>query len=287
MATKKRQTLKQRAEAIINDARLYDEDTRHAIKNALKNKAHDLAELVRRAERGDTILDGIEPLAGPAQKEVAVRVRNFIGESIPDFIRDAVVDAIAEAAERTGAPEPEYHAQGYDVDALANLFEVAGPLFSLRPRTPQQALAAHLSAVLKHPDTPSALYNAMLDEFATMEGCVDCHTPDMIQQTLEAFKKHEAAEEDDETEDDGDAEDGTEDDEPELSGRTFDMANLAVFIDTVLKHSDTPRELSEAMVDVLTMKERHDNCRTPTMIMRTLEAFKQQDAEEEAEQAGG
>lgn len=64
----KRPTLKQRARAIIDDPDRYDEDTRHAIRHALEREGSDLAEYVRRAERGETILDLVKPLeAAPEQ----------------------------------------------------------------------------------------------------------------------------------------------------------------------------------------------------------------------------
>ncbi len=55
--------------------------------------------------------------------EAAARVHAYLEAPIPDFIRDAIVDAIAEAAERTGAPMPDIHPKhGYDLKALAYLF---------------------------------------------------------------------------------------------------------------------------------------------------------------------
>jgi hypothetical protein len=102
MTTKKttaRHTLKGRAEAIIANKRRYDSDTREAIFNALAKKHADLAECVRRAERGETILD-------------------LTSE-----------EAQANAERLQGIP----------------------------------SLAAHISAVLTHPDTPVAMYNALAD----------------------------------------------------------------------------------------------------------------------------
>ncbi len=97
--TAKARTLKGRAEAIIANKRRYDSDTREAIFNALAKKHADLAECVRRAERGETILD-------------------LTSE-----------------------------------EALANVERLQGI----------PSLAAHISAVLTHPDTPVAMYNALAD----------------------------------------------------------------------------------------------------------------------------
>jgi hypothetical protein len=64
----KRRTVKDRARAIVSDAQGYDEETRHAIKNSLDENDSNLAELVRRAESGETILDVSAPLGGVPSK---------------------------------------------------------------------------------------------------------------------------------------------------------------------------------------------------------------------------
>lgn len=60
----KRTSVKARARAIIADAKGYDDETRHAIKNSLEENDSDLAELVRRAESGEQILDVRGPVEG-------------------------------------------------------------------------------------------------------------------------------------------------------------------------------------------------------------------------------
>jgi hypothetical protein len=97
--TTARRYLKGRAEAIINNKRRYDSDTREAIFNALATKAPDLKDCIIRAERGETILD-------------------LTSE-----------------------------------EALANVERLQGI----------PSLAAHISAVLTHPDTPAVMYNALAD----------------------------------------------------------------------------------------------------------------------------
>jgi hypothetical protein len=56
-ASRKAKTIRQRAQAIIDNKRRYDSDTREAIFNAMVKKHADLADCVTRAERGETILD--------------------------------------------------------------------------------------------------------------------------------------------------------------------------------------------------------------------------------------
>jgi hypothetical protein len=53
-----------RARAIVADVKGYDDETRHAIRNALDENSTDLAELVRRAESGGRILDARGPVIG-------------------------------------------------------------------------------------------------------------------------------------------------------------------------------------------------------------------------------
>lgn len=67
---RRRPTVKARALAIIAGG-VYDEETRHAVKNALEEKGTDLAEIVRRAEAGETVLDVSSPLGGvPADDDL-------------------------------------------------------------------------------------------------------------------------------------------------------------------------------------------------------------------------
>jgi hypothetical protein len=59
-------TVEDRARAIVKDVKRYDEETRHAINNMLRENSKDLAEMVRRAERGEEIFDLVRPLTPPA-----------------------------------------------------------------------------------------------------------------------------------------------------------------------------------------------------------------------------
>jgi len=56
-ASRRPQTIQQRAARIIANAKRYDTGTRAAISRALDEGHADLAECVKRAERGETILD--------------------------------------------------------------------------------------------------------------------------------------------------------------------------------------------------------------------------------------
>jgi hypothetical protein len=104
-APRKVKTIRQRAQAIIDNKRRYDSDTREAIFNAMVKKHADLADCVKRAERGETILD-------------------LTSE-----------------------------------EALANVERLQGI----------PTLAAHISAVLTHPDTPAVMYNALADGVNSLE----------------------------------------------------------------------------------------------------------------------
>ncbi len=70
----KRTTMRERAEAIINNRLAYDVDTRRAVELSLaRNDAADLRETVRRAEAGDTICDLTDPLLRAPRPQPAVR----------------------------------------------------------------------------------------------------------------------------------------------------------------------------------------------------------------------
>jgi hypothetical protein len=58
-------TIAERARAIVNNPGRYDEETRHAINNMLRENSKDLAEFVRRAESGEEIFDLVHPLPNP------------------------------------------------------------------------------------------------------------------------------------------------------------------------------------------------------------------------------
>lgn len=53
-------------------------------------------------------------------------------------------------------------------------------------------LAGMIAAVLKHPDTPSVLYNAIADVIIDMESHIDHYSPEMVAKGLAAFEASEA-----------------------------------------------------------------------------------------------
>lgn len=188
-ATQKRLTLKQRAEAIINDTRgAYDVDTRDAIRHMLEEKAGGLAEMVKRAEGGEEVWDLTRDQSPPPAENNAPgdaresaestaderreleHAAQFVydlcnGSGAPDFITDAVVDALNEAAAACGVKIW----RGEDGDesdlsrsALADLFAKTR-FYSLRQRQQKSSagLAVLISTVLNHPDCPTEVYNGL------------------------------------------------------------------------------------------------------------------------------
>ena len=76
----------------------YDEDTRHAIRNVLEEKAPDLSEWVRRAERGESIWDLVNPpellphsIAALAEHIAAVLAH----PKTPEGLYNAIVEEIS------------------------------------------------------------------------------------------------------------------------------------------------------------------------------------------------
>ncbi len=103
MTTKKtpaRRTLRQRAEAIINNAEgHYDDSTCEAISNALNTKHSDLQEFVRRAERGEVLCDltstriaSAVPLDDLPGLLAAVLAHPELPERIYSRVADTIID---------------------------------------------------------------------------------------------------------------------------------------------------------------------------------------------------
>jgi hypothetical protein len=133
-----------------------------------------------------------------AQKKLerqAVAVLAFINSDAPDFITDAVNDAIAEAARRTGFRSPTYdddhESKRETIKILAALFSQTR-LLTLRPQNTRAELAEHIAGVLNHPLCPGDLFDAIGDEVATLSRELDHDAPDHIRRVLEAAAAKES-----------------------------------------------------------------------------------------------
>lgn len=94
---RQRQSLKQRGRAIVADAKGYDEETRRAIKNTLDDDGAELAELVRRAESGEMILDVSAPLGGAPALTLAEHIAAALNDpDTPEGIYNALSEAVSE-----------------------------------------------------------------------------------------------------------------------------------------------------------------------------------------------
>ena len=159
--------LRRRAEQIINsDA--YEQDTRDAVKQALKEgDAGELAETVRSAERGEHICD--TTIIDRAQLRQAKLVVAFLNSSAPDFITTAAAGALQAAAHlkrleiwravNDGCEE-------YDPRAIADLFAILGPTFSLpvEAKDPRQEAASLLAKLINDAsDLPDFCTLAIMD----------------------------------------------------------------------------------------------------------------------------
>lgn len=246
--TKKRQrpaSVKRRAQTIVNDAEGYDAETREAIRRSLETGAADLAELVRRAESGERIIDVSAHGTAESREQLEARARR-ITERASDFdfdTREAVARALeqgatddelrrmcetAEAGGIVAAPlrettEHEYHEAAHAtmrlalsyglpdwflwtmINALREAAEVFGvnigdddnghsargvaDLFRVSGNYKWPTLADHISAVLKHPDTPEPIYDGIRKGLCplTEVGEVNEH-PDVIRVALEVYK---------------------------------------------------------------------------------------------------
>jgi hypothetical protein len=185
MASRKPKTSRDRAQAIINNKRRYDLETRQAIAAALQSNAPDLKECVIRAERGETILD---ISAEQTRYETAARfiIDMFSVENMPDFITDAVMNVLLKASEIKGIKMWDDAAEDFSARGLAELLAVSRMLSVEAERGSREELAMHLSAVLNHPETPVSLFNAVGDELTELSNSIDMNSPGYITRVLEA-----------------------------------------------------------------------------------------------------
>ncbi len=186
-----KKTIKQRAEAIIADAKRYDVSTREAISNSLKrDTAADLAVCVERAEDGETIFD----LVGEQAKlEIAAQfiIDLFVVEEVPNFLKLAVESTLDGAAESAGVTIWNEQ-EGYILRAMADLFAMTRELTLDKKDSSAETLAAHIAAILEHPETPDALYNDIAERITDMSSHVDFQTPEMIERSLVAYAGRES-----------------------------------------------------------------------------------------------
>jgi hypothetical protein len=123
-------------------------------------------------------------------RKTAAKVNQLIGADIPDYLRNAIIGALWEAAGRAHVSEniTEKSGNADYVDFFTRLFTATGLNFL---PTSSEEIAYHVSAILKHPDTPVRLYNAIATETTEMAEAVDFETPDMVARTLDAYQtKH-------------------------------------------------------------------------------------------------
>jgi hypothetical protein len=57
--------------------------------------------------------------------------------------------------------------------------------------TPNSELAAYLSAVLKNPACPARIFNAIVDEIASMSEAIDTDEAEFIERALDAYAAKE------------------------------------------------------------------------------------------------
>lgn len=104
--------VRERARAIITDER-YDIDTRDAIRNSLQDDSPNLAEFVRRAERGEIILDltAVTTDASPhTLADLAVLISAVLNHPLlPESVYDDLWQSVSELA----TPESFYSSASY------------------------------------------------------------------------------------------------------------------------------------------------------------------------------
>jgi hypothetical protein len=204
----------ERALAIIANTRDYDADTRRIIYVELQNlklwqaggspgfetpeearqkaraSADKLAGLVGRAEAGEVLAD----LSG-ADEETVREARVVLDlierpHACPQFIYEALMVALDEAARLSGFKVWEYTddddqlgSGGYSLRGIVRLFERFDA--TAIPLEPKHDLAGHVAAVLADPRTPSRIYNPLseaVSELASKDTVI--HGPEVIRRAL-------------------------------------------------------------------------------------------------------
>jgi hypothetical protein len=128
------------------------------------------------------------------EKEAAARATLRLAEmpGTPGFLCDNLFSMLSHAAKVCDVPigSEDPHG-GYSVKQLAALFAVSELQRGGLTFEPERDLAALISGVMKHPDTPTELFNAIGEVLTDMAGSIDYHSPEMVGRTLAAAKKGE------------------------------------------------------------------------------------------------
>jgi len=102
------------------------------------------------------------------------------GASVPDWLTDLIMRGLEAATEKTGVEH--WDGEDFDLRGLADLFAVTSPANFRLEFEQKKDLPELISAILKHPDTPSNLYNAIGD--AVSDWSVDSDAPAYIRLAL-------------------------------------------------------------------------------------------------------
>jgi len=151
---KRRPTIKDRARAIIADPEGYDMDTRMAVQASLdRNDAGDLAETVNLAESGGIILD-TTPFQERDERGAAAILALIDNPDVPEFIRQAVRDALTLAENIIGINYASRETGKFTPDAMTNLVtslhghDIKGEVSGAK-KTEAEAFAHHMGEALR------------------------------------------------------------------------------------------------------------------------------------------
>jgi hypothetical protein len=183
-----------RAKAII-DSDAYDEDSREGIRGLLKTNDPDLADYVKRVEAGEGFYDLVA--VANDHKNQAATILAFLRKAIPAYLREAVVEALTEAARRVGHPQmapalkdgkvvvtensnPYFQDLRENVESLVSLTQGN---FSLAFSNTEKVVRA-TSELLHNPQTPQELFEAVAEfvcEQSNVGGNIYHSTPVLIE----------------------------------------------------------------------------------------------------------
>jgi hypothetical protein len=125
-----------------------------------------------------------------AEQAAAKVIALFEPPDVPDFVTDAVMDALIKASKLKGINVWRESEKGQEFDrrALADLFAVSKMLRLDVDENSTAALASLIAAILAHPAAPSRLYQEVanfVNDVSQEHLNEICHTKHFIEKSLE------------------------------------------------------------------------------------------------------
>jgi len=124
----------------------------------------------RRQNESTEVLD-LAAVQAKQDRAARLVINLFEDGALPDWLTDGIMRTLEAATDKTGIGH--YGEKGFDPRGLADLLAVADdPRYSIEME-PKKDLPELISAVLKHPDTPATVYDALSGAVTDLVGDSD------------------------------------------------------------------------------------------------------------------